>query len=107
MCKLYWDRFAKEYVTERSEYAPPERYTLMFESPNEGMYMITYKSSKDANKAITFCYTKESLNYIPYEKQLKEFLMGHGLTIDDIQPWPWMWYVPPSEYEAALKEAKE
>jgi hypothetical protein len=76
----YFDNFANEIVEEKDEFAPPERYFLIY--PNScDIYTDTYRIASDAY--IDFSYTKEeswAVDYNHWYNKLKAHLEYHGVS---------------------------
>lgn len=58
MEKVYLDQFATRYVTERSPYAPPERYITIKGSAGD-MYTEIWNLEGGRRKTISIMYTME------------------------------------------------
>lgn len=102
--RIYWDTKEREYTFKKPpEYSNMKRYASIYDSHDDDMRAVTYRSAHNENEVITFRYQISSLRYITYEKQLKEFLGRHNLTMSDIDPIPCAYTMEPSEYKKAEK----
>lgn len=100
--RIYWDTREKEYTFKKPpEYSDMKRYASIYDSHDDDMRAVTYRSAYNENQVITFHYQISSLKSFPYQKQLEEFLGKHNLTMSDIDPRPCAYKMEPSEYRKA------
>ena len=103
--KIYWDYKTNTYSKER-DYSIAHN-TIISKNGSEYYTDVYGLRRGPIDGTISFSYTDEELAHFPYEILLKGLVEGRGMTMDDLIPWPWFRYLPPSKYEKIKGELKK
>ena len=94
----YVDRFTMEIVTEKDEFAPPERYYEYREGVLDDIFIETYIVSYSPLQVINFAYRMEDPSMVSIERDT--FFKEHGLPRNLVL---YAYTVPKVLYEHAIK----
>ena len=94
----YVDRFAMEIVTEKDEFAPPERYYEYREGVLDDIFIETYIVSYSPLQVINFAYRMNDPLVVSLERDM--FFKEHGLPHNLVL---YAYTVPKALYEYAIK----
>lgn len=94
----YVDRFTMKIVTEKDEFAPPERYYEYREGVLDDIFIETYIVSYSPLQVINFAYRMDYPSMVSIERDT--FFKEHGLPRNLIL---YAYTVPKTLYEHAIK----
>lgn len=94
----YVDRFTMEIVTEKDEFAPPERYYEYREGVLDDIFIETYIVSHSPLQVINFAYRMDDPSMVSIERDtfFKEYGLPRNLVL-------YAYTVPKVLYEHAIK----
>lgn len=94
----YVDRFAMEIVTEKDEFAPPERYYEYREGVLDDIFIETYIVSYNPLQVINFAYRMNDPSMVSIERDtfFKEYELPRNLVL-------YAYTVPKALHEHAIK----
>ena len=102
---IYYDYFAEEYVTEKDDFEPPERY-LEYIKGAEGIYIerfIVYIKGDDSFR-LDFAYSEFQMTNYPQSVAKDRLLFFERNGISKGATRLAAYVVPPSVYEKIVKE---
>lgn len=104
---IYYDCFAQEYVTEKDEYAPPERY-ITYMKGREGIYTERYRVyvNGDPSFRLNFSYSEFERDNLPKEVAMNRQSHFETHNVHPESATLIAYIVPPSVYDKIIEEWK-
>ena len=99
---IYYDYFAEEYVTEKNDFAPPERY-LAYIKGTEGVYTERF-SVYASGDPLDFSYSEFEMTNYPKLVAKNRLLHFEKNNIPKEATRLVAYIVPPSVYDKIVKE---
>lgn len=104
---IYYDCFAQEYVVEKDEYAPPERY-IAYSEGSEGIYTERYSVyvNGDPSFRLNFSYSEFERDNFPkvIAMHRQNYFEKHNVHPKGASLIAYI--VPPSVYNKIIEEWK-